>query len=156
VLGRHLHKMTRRILSISIIGLISMITAITWYAFAARNQTPVQIVSATINRDCAPWDGSAFTVSVPMQGKGITISIYQAPDLKLPATFVFPDDTLSVGNALLILPMGSPEPLTGEVSFQRVAQDIPVEGQFDLVTEAGEHFKGKFIAEWGNEIIYCG
>ena len=156
MLGRHLHKMTRRILSISIIGLISMITAITWYAFAARNQTPVQIVSATINRDCAPWDGSAFTVSVPMQGKGITISIYQAPDLKLPATFVFPDDTLSVGNALLILPMGSPEPLTGEVSFQRVAQDIPVEGQFDLVTEAGEHFKGKFIAEWGNEIIYCG
>jgi len=140
----------------SITGLILIITAIAWFAFAARNQRPVQIASATINRDCAPWDGSAFTVSVPMQGKGITISIYQAPDLKLPATFVFPDDTLSVGNALLILPMGSPEPLTGEVSFQRVAQDIPVEGQFDLVTEAGEHFKGKFIAEWGNEIIYCG
>jgi len=156
VLGRHLHKMTRRNLSMSITGLILIITAIAWFAFAARNQRPVQIASATINRDCAPWDGSAFTVSVPMQGKGITISIYQAPDLKLPATFVFPDDTLSVGNALLILPMGSPEPLTGEVSFQRVAQDIPVEGQFDLVTEAGEHFRGKFIAEWGNEIIYCG
>ena len=156
MLGRHLHKMTRRNLSMSITGLILIITAIAWFAFAARNQRPVQIASATINRDCAPWDGSAFTVSVPMQGKGITISIYQAPDLKLPATFVFPDDTLSVGNALLILPMGSPEPLTGEVSFQRVAQDIPVEGQFDLVTEAGEHFKGKFIAEWGNEIIYCG
>jgi hypothetical protein len=148
--------MTRRILSISIIGLILIITAIAWYAFAARNQRPVQLVSATINRDCAPWDGSAFTVSIPMQGKGITISIYQAPDLKLPATFVFPDDTLSVGNALLILPIDSPELLTGEVSFQRGAQDIPVEGQFDLVTEAGEHFKGKFIAEWGNEIIYCG
>jgi hypothetical protein len=148
--------MTRRILSISIIGLISIITAIAWFAFAARNQRPVQIASATINRDCAPWDGSAFTVSVPMQGAAITISLYQTPDLKLPATFVFPDDTRSVGNALLILPMGSPEPLTGEVSFQRIAQDLPVEGQFDLVTEAGEHFKGKFIAEWGNEIIYCG
>jgi hypothetical protein len=148
--------MTRRILSISIIGLILIITAIAWDAFAARNQRPVQIVSATINRDCAPWDGSAFTVSVPMRGAAVTISIYQAPDIKLPATFLFPDDPLSLGNALLILPNGSGEPLTGEVSFQGVAQDIAVEGLFDLITEAGEHFKGKFIAEWGNEIIYCG
>lgn len=138
------------------IGLILIITAIAWYAFAARNQRPVQIVSATINRDCAPWDGSAFTVSVPMQGKGITISIYRAPDLILPATFVFPDDTLNIGNALLILPIGSPEPLAGKVHFERVGQDIPVEGKFDLVTNTGEHFKGKFIAEWGNKIIYCG
>lgn len=156
MLGRHLHTMTRRILSISIIGLILSITAIAWYAFAARNQRPVQIVSATISRDCAPWDGPAFMVSVPMRGAAVTISIYQAPDIKLAATFLFPDDTLSVGNALLILPIGSPEPLTGQVSFQQVAQDIPVEGQFDLVTKAGEHFKGKFMAEWGNEIIYCG
>ena len=148
--------MTRRILSVSIIGLTLIITAIAWYAFAARNQRPVQIVSATINRDCAPWDGSAFTVSIPVQGAGITISIYQSPNIKLPATFLFPDDTLNVGNALLILPIGSPEPLTGKVHFERVGQDIPVEGQFDLVTNTGEHFKGKFIAVWENEIIYCG
>jgi len=91
-----------------------------------------------------------------MQGKGITISIYQSPDIKFPTAFLFPDDTMNVGNALLILPIGSPEQLTGKVSFQGVGQDIPVEGQFELVTNAGEHFKGKFIAEWKNEIVYCG
>ena len=148
--------MTRRVLSISIISLTLLITGIVWYAFSTRDQIPVQIISATVNRDCAPWDGSAFTVSIPLQGLGITISIYKSPDIKLPTTFLFPDDTLSVGNALLILPIGSPEPLTGKVSFQRVVQSVPVEGQFDLVTKAGKHFKGKFLAEWGNEIVYCG
>ena len=156
MLGRHLHKMTRRILSISIISLVLLITGIVWYAFSTRHQRTVQIISATINRDCAPWDGSAFTISVPLEGMGINISVYQSPDIKLPTSFSFQDDTMSAGNALLILPIGSPEQLTGKVYFQRVSQDVPVEGTFDLVTNTGEHFKGKFIAEWGNEIIYCG
>jgi hypothetical protein len=156
VLGRHLHRMTRRSRSFAIISLTILLTGIALDAWARRSQMPEQIFPATINRDCAPWDGSAFTVSIPMQGAGISISIYQSPDIKLPTAFLFPDDTLSVGNALLILPIGSPEALTGKVAFQRVGQDIPVKGTFDLVTKAGEHFKGKFIAEWGNEIIYCG
>jgi len=140
----------------SVMILILLIISIAWYAFATRKPTTIQVYPATINRDCAPWDGSAFTVSIPMQGKGITISIYQSPDIKFPTAFLFPDDTMNVGNALLILPIGSPEQLTGKVSFQGVGQDIPVEGQFELVTNAGEHFKGKFIAEWKNEIVYCG
>jgi hypothetical protein len=148
--------MTRRILSISIIGLILLFTGIAWYAFAARHQIAAQIISATINRDCAPWDGSAFTISLPLEHRGINISVYQSPDIKLPTRFSFQDDTLSSGNVLLILPVGSPEQLTGHVYFQRVNRDVPVEGTFDLITKAGEHFKGKFIAEWGNEIIYCG
>jgi len=153
---RHRHKMTRRLVSISVIILSFLIISIAWYAFSTRKLTLTQIYPATINRDCAPWDGSAFTISIPIQGKGITISIYRSPDVKLPATFLFPDDTMSVGNALLVLPIGPPEPLTGKMSFQRVGQGIPVEGQFDLVTNAGEHFKGRFIAEWKNEIVYCG
>ena len=156
MLGRHLHKMMRRSRSFAIISLTILLTGIALYAWVRRSQMHEQIFPATINRDCAPWDGSAFTVSIPMQGSGISISIYQSPDIKLPTAFLFPDDTLSVGNALLILPIGSPEPLTGKVTFQRVGQDIPVEGQFDLVTNTGEHFKGKFIATWKNEMIYCG
>ena len=148
--------MTRHIRSIAIVSLTILITGIALYTLARRDQTPEHIFPATIHRDCAPWDGSAFIVSIPMEGAGITISIYQSPDIKLPTTFLFPDDTLSIGNALLMLPMGSSEQLTGKVSFQRVSQDIPVEGQLDLVTNAGEHFKGKFIAEWGNEVVYCG
>jgi hypothetical protein len=148
--------MTRRILFISIISLILLFTGSAWYAFAARNQRPVQMISATINRDCAPWDGSAFTISVPLEGRGIKISVYQSPDIQLPTRFSFQDDPMNTGNALLILPVGSPEQLSGHVYFQGVSQDVPVKGTFDLVTKAGEHFKGKFIAEWGNEIIYCG
>ena len=126
------------------------------YALARRSQMPEQTFSATINRDCAPWDGSAFTVSIPMKGQGIAISIYQSPEIKHPTTFLFAEDTLSTGNALLILPIGAPEQLTGKVSFQKVAQDTPVKGRFDLVTNSGKHFKGKFSAKWKNEIVLCG
>jgi hypothetical protein len=42
------------------------------------------------------------------------------------------------------------------VTLQRVEPELPVEGTFDLVTETGERLEGKFIAEWGDEIIYCG
>ncbi len=148
--------MTRRALSISVIILSLLIISILWFALSTQNQMPAQIYPATINRDCAPWDGAAFTVSIPMHGAGISISIYQSPDIKLPTTFLFPDDIMSLGKALLILPIGSPESLTGKVSFQRVGQEVPVEGRFDLVTNAGKHFKGKFIAAWKNEIVYCG
>jgi hypothetical protein len=137
-------------------GLLILISGITWIGFTRRDQKPEQTFSATINHDCAPWDGSAFKISTPMEGQGVTISIYQSPELKFPTTFSFPDDALRIGTAQLILPLGSPEPLTGKVSFQRVVQDTPVVGQFDLVTDAGKHFKGKFIAEWGNERVLCG
>ena len=148
--------MTRRIYSLTFISLIKLIAGIALYALARRSQIPEQIFSATINRDCAPWDGSAFTISIPMKGQGIAISIYQSPEIKLPTAFLFAEDTLSTGNALLILPLGSPQQLTGKVSFQKVAQDTPVQGQFDLVTNSGEHFKGRFSAEWKNEIVLCG
>lgn len=148
--------MTRHIRSITIISLTIVIAGIALYAFTRRSPAPEQTFSATVNRDCAPWDGSAFTVSIPMEGANISISIYQTPDIKFPTTFSFPDNTMSVGNALLILPIDSPKPLTGKVSFQRVQQGSPVEGRFDLTTATGEKFKGKFIAKWGNEIVFCG
>jgi hypothetical protein len=91
-----------------------------------------------------------------MNDRGISISIYQAPDIKRPIAFSFPDNTMSVGNAILILPIDSPESLTGTVSFQLIQEDSPVEGIFDLTTGTGERFKGRFIAEWGNDIVYCG
>lgn len=148
--------MTHRLRFLAVVGLIILITGIAFYAFTKRSQAPEQIFPATINDDCAPWDGSAFTVSIPMKDMGISISIYQAPDIKFPTTFSFPDGTLNVGNALLIMPIDSPKELTGKVSFQGVQQGSPVEGTFDLTTVTGERFKGKFIAEWGNEIVYCG
>ena len=89
-------------------------------------------------------------------GAIIDISIYHSPDIKLPVTFSFPDERMRDGNALLLLPVGLPEELTGKVWFQRVGEGKPVEGRFSLKSERGEQFEGKFIAEWENQAVYCG
>jgi hypothetical protein len=126
-----------------------------WF-FSIGQRKALPVFPAMIHRDCAPWDGSAFTVSIPMEELVINISIYRSPAIMLPAAFSFPDDTGRVGNALLVLPVGSPELLTGKVSFQRVELEFQVEGKFDLATETGKQFKGRFKAEWDNEPVYCG
>jgi len=138
------------------LGLLITIVGLALFISLDRNSDSGPAIAATVNRDCAPWDGSAFTVTVPLQNMSISVSIYQAPDIKHPTSFLFPDKTQQVGSALLIMPLGSPEPLKGNVSFQRVAQDLPVEGKFDLVTNDGQRFKGRFIAEWRNEVVLCG
>ena len=148
--------MTRRILTFSIIALTLILVGVAWHEFSTRDPQPEMSFPATINIDCAPWDGSAFTISIPMQSGSLSVSIYRSPDIQNPTTFRFPDDTMSVGNALLTLPIGSAAQVRGRVTLQRVEQGLPVEGRFDLVTETGEQLNGKFIAEWGDEIIYCG
>jgi len=148
--------MTRHILTLLMVCLIVLLLGIAWYASSAPAPEPERILPAIVNRDCAPWDGSAFTISIPMQSGSLYISIYQSPDIKDPTTFRFPDDTMSVGNGVLALPIDSAAQVKGKVTLQRVEQGLPVEGTFDLVTDTGEPLKGKFIAEWGEEIIYCG
>lgn len=141
-------------MGIGFITLISLISA--WFKFSTRTQGAAQVFPATINRDCAPWDGAAFTVSIPLNGLVMDISVYQSPDIRSPITFSFPDQTGRAGRAITILPVGLPEELSGSVTFQRVEQRSPVEGKFDLVTDTGQQYKGRFIAEWGSEIVYCG
>ena len=112
---------------------------------------------AVVNRDCAPWDGSAFTVSIPWHaGASIAISVYRSPDIQFPTSLSFPDASMDEGHALLLLPTGGPEPLTGKTWLERVDQEAPVEGRFQFRSEAGIEYEGRFTAEWGNEIVYCG
>ena len=137
------------------IGLL--ILGIALFTFFNRDQEPAQIFPATINRDCAPWDGSAFTVQIPMaDGTVVDISIWQAPDIKFSKTFSFPDNTGQVGNAILTHPIGLPDPLIGEVWFEGVSEGKVAEGGFRLKSERGAEFNGKFIAEWGSQIMLCG
>jgi hypothetical protein len=139
------------------LGLLLIALGGIWFFSRAETQTQPQVFPAVVNRDCAPWDGSAFTVSIPLPNRSSTaISIYQSPDIQFPASFSFPDESMSQGHALLLLPVGSPEQLTGTVWFQRVEQGTPVEGRFQFRSEAGVQIEGRFIAEWGDEIIYCG
>lgn len=147
--------MTPRNRFLLIVTALALILGIALVTFLGRDEEPAQVYPATINRDCAPWDGAAFTVSIPLDNGGIQVSIYQSPELSLPATFTFPDETLMEGSALLLVPVAMPEPLSGRVTFQRVERGIPVEAMFDLITQTGQEFKGKFRAEWGNEVVYC-
>ena len=142
---------------------ISFVIAVGLFVFGAfryaawqKSAEPVRVFPASVNRDCAPWDGSAFTISVPLEEAAISISIYQSPDLARPGRFSFSDRTGKEGSALLILPIDAPEELTGSVSFQQVQYGEPVEGEFDLRSETMGRLKGKFVAEWGNEMIICG
>ena len=140
-----------------IVGLIILILDIAWLTYSTRNQKPVQVFSATINRDCAPWDGAAFTVSVPMEdGTSIKISIWQSPDIKHPIKFSLPDETGQIGVAYIPTNLNSFQELHGEVSFQRVEEGMPVEGEFSFTAESGEQFNSRFKAEWGNQVVYCG
>lgn len=154
---RHLCKMNSRTQFFIAIGLLILVLGIPLFLLATQNQRPAPVFPATINRDCAPWDGAAFTVSIPYQpGTIINISIWRSPDIRQPVRFSFPDDTGQVGNATFLLRYSYSVQLIGRVFFSRVEQGIPVEGNFDLVTPAGQRLKGKFKAEWGNEIVYCG
>ena len=128
-----------------------------WFLSRGETQPPTQVFPAIINRDCAPWDGAAFTVSILLNDRvTMAISIYRSPEIKLPTSFSIPDETMREGNALLLPPTGVPEQLTGQVWFQRVNEGMPVEGRYRFRSEAGVQFEGKFVAEWGREIIYCG
>ena len=147
--------MKNRILLYFVIGLLLLGMAL--FTYSSRNQEPMQIFPATINRDCAPWDGAAFTVSIPVEDRIILyISIWQSPAIKLPVTFTFPDETGQIGLAYTLPELDPLQQLSGEVFFWRVAEGVSVDGEFSCTTVSGRGFKGKFEAEWGNEVVYCG
>jgi hypothetical protein len=151
------YRMKSRISLYVLLGLLWIALGGTWFFYRDKPRTPLQVFPAVIHRDCAPWDGSAFTVLVPLHdGSSLAISIYRSPEIKLPSSFSFPDESMRVGNALLLSSTGSPEQLTGKVWFQHVDQGVPVEGRFRLQSETGTQFEGRFVAEWGDEMIYCG
>jgi len=147
--------MKSRILFLIAIGVL--ILGIALFTFSARNQEPAQIFPATVNRDCAPWDGSAFTVSIRYDPTTtITILIWQSPDIKIPTTFTFPDDTGQVGTAYILPELDPLQQLRGTIFFWQVEEGRPIGGRFELVTEAGQRFEGQFKAEWANQIALCG
>ena len=123
----------------------------------ARNEEIKPVLSATISRDCAPWDGGAFTIRVPMSsGAIVDISIWQSPDIRRPVSFSFPDETQQIGNTALLPRLGQPAQLTGQVWLKNVNEGMPVEGRFSLTSESGAQLEAKFVAEWDDQIVYCG
>ena len=138
-------------------ALILLVLGFAIFIFSIRDQEPAQSLPATVNRDCAPWDGAAFTISIPYNtATFIYVSIWDSPDINFPSTFSFPDDSGQIGNAYSLSEVGPYIALSGEVSFPRVVEGIPLEGRFNLTSEGGERFEGRFVADWGSQIVYCG
>ena len=112
---------------------------------------------AVIQADCAPWDGAAFTLSIPFDtGRLARISIYRAPDLPSRTTFSFPDPTGRVGNAMYQPEFGEPQTASGTVTFYASQTGAPTEGEFDLLTADGLRLRGMFHAEWLANQVLCG
>jgi hypothetical protein len=141
-----------------VIGLfVLLIAGLLWSVFSTQSQEPAHVLPAVINRDCAPWDGAAFTVTIPYApASTIDISIWQAPEISLPVTFEFPDSSGRVGNAVYRPQFGPPAQLTGTAFFWRVGEGGPVEGDFNFERGNGIQLRGKFKAEWGNQRALCG
>ena len=128
-----------------------------WFSLSRLTQATLHTFQATVKRDCAPWDGSAFSITIPLEtGTSIDISIWKAPDIKLPVTFSFPDQTGQVGNASYRSSSNSYQQLSGIVFFWRVEEGHTVTGKFKLVTETGQPIEGQFEAEWKNQMMLCG
>ena len=115
------------------------------------------VLAATINRDCGPADGPAFTVTAPWgEGGQVIVSIWQAPDISRRTTFTLSDPTDQTGSATLFTAKDALEPLSGTVTFEAVSSERPVEGSFRFVTGAGEVVEGSFTAQWIESQAMCG
>lgn len=128
-----------------------------FYFYSFPDQEPEQIVPATVSRDCAPWDGTAFTIAVQYDAKTIVyISIWRSPEIPFPSAFEVPDEERQVGEAYILPYSGMRVELGGKVWFQRVEEGMPIEGRFRLTSERGEAYEGGFAAEWKSQTVYCG
>ncbi len=137
----------------------------------AAQEKKVDGPQATINAACAPWDGSGFTIWIPVRdlsGKPnswIEVSIWSEAD-SLEATFSFPDKTQEVGGATYYPDLRSRkslnwskaphQELAGSLYLKKLNDQTPVLGEFDFVADNNFHMKGKFEAQWGNETAACG
>ena len=154
---RHPDMMKSQTRFFIIVGLLTLFLGIAFFIFSIQNAEPARGFQGTVSRDCAPWDGGAFTVKIPISSEEtIDISIWQTPQISSPSKFSFPDNTMQVGSAVLIHTVTLPEMLTGEVWFEGVSEEKPVEGRFRLKSERGDEFVGRFVAEWDHQIVLCG
>jgi hypothetical protein len=114
---------------------------------------PAKTLPATVRTDCAPWDGPAFTITVPLARRSaepptmLTIAIWKPADGHTPLSFVFPRDG-SQGSVTLQPRPGVAGLLTGQVRFRSVLASHPVEGSFDLISPGGQIVRGRFRALW--------
>jgi hypothetical protein len=140
-----------------LLGLLAITSGLLWLILSPRDPEKLKVFNATASRDCAPWDGAAFTVSIPYDSVSvIEISVWQSPNIKLPVTFTFNDQMGKIGSAVYQPRYGAPVWLSGSVFFPYVQDGVPFTGVFHLKTESGVPFQGKIKAVWENHLVMCG
>src|SRR5215211_5875000 len=88
MLRRPLGKMKPRTQFLLIVGILVLILGSAWYMYPGRQPEPARDYVATIQQDCAPWDGAAFAVKIPLEnGENIEIAIWEAPAIQFEKTF---------------------------------------------------------------------
>lgn len=128
-----------------------------FYFYSLPNQEPEKLFPATVSRDCAPWDGAAFTIAVQYDPDTLVyISIWKSLNILVPSTFELPDEETQSGEAYILPASGMRVELSGKVWLQRAEEGMPVEGRFRLTSERGEAYEGGFVAEWESQTVYCG
>lgn len=148
--------MKPRTLLYTLIGSLALVIIFWIYSTTQTVQTDV-VFEATVNRDCAPWDGMAYTITIPDQTvSGIVVSIWKSPDFHFPVTYSFPDSSGRVGTAIHRSAYGSSQQVNGKITLQPFEAGSPIEGRFNFTSEDGKQFNGNFKAEWGNQIALCG
>ena len=134
-----------------------VLAIILWIYFRTSTAENDAVFEASINRDCAPWDGMAYRISIPDQaGAMIEVSIWQPPDFQFPVTYLFPDSSGRVGNVIHRSTPGSVQQLNEKINLQPFEIGSPVLGRFNFRSSDGIQFTGNFKAEWGNQSAYCG
>jgi len=148
--------MKRKSLLYILIGSLAFVFILWKYSTIQTQHTDV-VYDAIVNRDCAPWDGMAYTITIPDQtGSTIVVSIWKSPGFPFPISYSFPDSSGRVGAAIHQSAFGSYQPLSGKITLQPFEAGSPIEGRFNFTSENGEQMKGNFKAEWGNQIALCG
>ncbi len=149
--------MKNRFFLTGILLLVSSSFGFAWWRFNSGYPSTSQTFHATITRDCAPWDGAAFTVKINLpHGKILDISIWQSPPIAFPTTYTFPDSTAQIGNTNLIFASGNAEPLSGTAFFSSIDEAHPVNGHFKFRMPDGTQIAGIFNAEWDYQLVLCG
>ena len=148
--------MKYRTLFYTLIGSL-VVAIILWIYFTTQAGGDSTIFEASVNQDCAPWDGMAYTITIPFHaGSMIDVSIWQSPDFQFPVTYSFPDSSSRVGTAGYKSASGSVQQVSGKIILQPFEVGSPINGMFNFTSEDGEQFKGNFKAEWGNQDTACG
>jgi hypothetical protein len=134
-----------------------ILAIILWLYFTSQTVKNDPIFAATVNQDCAPWDGMAYTITIPDEaGSVVRVSIWQPADFQLPVMYSFPDSSGKVGAADYQSASESVQQVSGKITLQPFAAKAPIEGMFDFTLENGRKIKGIFKAKWGDQIALCG